>query len=255
MYVTEPICSAHSARNRSFWTEISKSIQKDTTGAIKRARYDSDNEPGSNSKKMRIQEVSPPPEYGRNYNLDNEFNEPTGEYPQEEIGRGNISLTPIRPTTMPWHLSSSIAGGNASSAQSSSNGPQRKSMNSESVGAFTDILHRNSSPTSQNLPSLANTPLQTPQDHDFEFDIPASTINTMMTQPHDLHARESQLFLNYAKSLMQSTNSTCIYLFDMIRETAKATAAQAFYNVLVLAGNGSVKVVQEFPYADLKICV
>ena len=45
-----------------------------------------------------------------------------------------------------------------------------------------------------------------------------------------------------------------VYMFDILQEpTRKATAASAFYNVLVLASKNAIKVDQSMNYADIKI--
>lgn len=66
--------------------------------------------------------------------------------------------------------------------------------------------------------------------------------------------QECLAFLRYTQSIMFEAGTKYVYLFDLLQEHAnRNTAAQAFFNVLMLCNKGVVKVAQEEPYGDVQI--
>jgi hypothetical protein len=116
------------------------------------------------------------------------------------------------------------------------------------------------------VPSSVGTPLGGSIDFDF-YQSNASDPNTpsrssvyipkdnSIDSIHDSQIdNECLAFLNYTKNLIVQAQTDSVFLFDLLQDhSSKSTAAQAFYNVLMLSTQNLIKVQQREAYGDIKI--
>ena len=91
---------------------------------------------------------------------------------------------------------------------------------------------------------------------DYEYDsgylpdVQLEEFNVPMVNESPLN-QEASSFLHYAKQIKERSQTTQVYLADIILDNNRSIAAQAFYNVLVLANQGLIKAHQSMPFAPI----
>lgn len=66
--------------------------------------------------------------------------------------------------------------------------------------------------------------------------------------------QEFMAFYRYITDIMYSADTEFVYLFDILQEYSnRETASQAFFNSLVLASKGFVRIEQKVAYGDIII--
>lgn len=123
----------------------------------------------------------------------------------------------------------------------------------------SSMLGPNDSPLAARQFGEENAPLFDGLDQPFQdMDLLTSATSAQLQQQQQQTTsvdRDAIEFLDYVKDIMTDAGTDYVYFDDIVpKETSrKATAANAFYNVLVLATRDLVKPVQEVAFGE--ICI